>query len=360
MIDETAENPVFELRWRIIHGEAMRDSSAGAFLYAVMTTGIYCRPDCRSRKPGRVNTRFFDDWQSAERAGYRPCKRCHPRGDDGEVLIIQQLCEIIDRAEETPSLAMLAEGTGLSPERLRRLFRTRLGMSPREYARARRRRRLRGVLAASSSVTEAFYEAGYGGSSRFYEDDGLGLGMKPDRYRRGGEGETIAFLIVDSPLGRMLVARTGKGVCAIDFGASDAELEAGLRRRFCRANVKCENDGPGWREVIEAIVSMIEQPGRMEAFPLDIRGTVFEERVWHSLMKIPCGETRSYGEIAKAIGAPSAIRAVAGACARNPLLLAIPCHRVVRGDGSTGGYRAGAGRKARILDNERRVAEGKG
>ncbi|MEZ5825165.1 MAG: bifunctional DNA-binding transcriptional regulator/O6-methylguanine-DNA methyltransferase Ada [Geminicoccaceae bacterium] len=358
-MEDNTDDRSFEQRWRIIHGETPTDPARGDFVYAVLTTGIYCRPDCRSKKPRRDNTSFFDDWQRAERAGYRPCKRCRPRGEDAETLAVQCICEVIDAAEDMPGLAELAAAAGISPDRLRRLFRKRLGMSPRDYAVARRRRRLRETLAGAASVTEAFYDAGYGGSSRFYEDEGLRLGMKPDRYRRGGEGEAIDFLVVDSPLGRMLVARTDKGVCAIDFGDDDRALEQALRHRFDAATIRREADDGSWNVLVPAIVTMIEQPGRSHSLPLDIRGTVFEERVWQALLDIPCGETRSYGEVAVAIGSPAAVRAVAGACARNPLLVAVPCHRVVRGDGSTGGYRAGTERKVTLLERERQADGGR-
>ncbi|MCB9943609.1 MAG: bifunctional DNA-binding transcriptional regulator/O6-methylguanine-DNA methyltransferase Ada [Geminicoccaceae bacterium] len=342
-----------DLRWRIIHGGEAGRNMDRSFFYAVRTTGIYCRPDCRSKRPRRENTLFFDDPRDAEMAGFRPCLRCRPRGDDEDSRKLIQICELIDASDDVPVLADLAAAAGIGGERLRKMFRLRLGITPQVFAQARRRQRLRDLLPGADSVTGAFYDAGYGGSSRFYEKDGQRLGMKPKCYRRGGVGERISFMTADCPLGRMLVARTAAGICTIEIGDDDQALEAALRKRFDRACLTPEPSDGDWKRIVMTVIDLIEEPQRSHDLPLDIRGTAFQERVWQGLMTIPCGETWSYAQVARAIGAPTAVRAVASACARNPLLLAIPCHRVVREDGSIGGYRAGTDRKRHILENER-------
>ncbi len=321
----------------------------GAFYYAVTTTGVYCRPSCPSRPPKRANVLFFRDADAAEQAGYRACRRCRPRVD--LLAPIKRISRYIEQhAGEHPTLDDLAARAGLSPSHLQRKFKAAFGLSPYEYAEACRTRSLKDGLRQGASVTEAIYDAGYGSSSRVYERSGKSLGMTPSAYREGGKGARIDFAISQSALGRVLVAATGRGVCAIRFGYEDAQMEADLRAEFPQADVR-RNQGAVKRWV-DALVHHLRGPDVPLELPLDIRATAFQKKVWEHLRTIPAGRTESYGEVAAAIGEPRAVRAVARACATNPVAVVIPCHRVVRGDGKSGGYRWGEERKRALLDGE--------
>ncbi|HWM94050.1 MAG TPA: bifunctional DNA-binding transcriptional regulator/O6-methylguanine-DNA methyltransferase Ada [Thermoanaerobaculia bacterium] len=332
----------------------------GRFVYAVASTGVYCRPSCPSRRPNRKSVSFFPGPEDAERAGYRACRRCRPRSagpTDPERSVERARAWLDAHPDEPVTLAALGEAVGLSPWYLQRTFKRLTGLTPKEYASARRLERLKTHLRKGDDVTTATYEAGYGSGSRVYEQSDARLGMTPATYRRGGEGTTIRYRIADSPLGRMLVGATGRGICAVTFGASDAELEAGLRREYPNAEIEPgEPREPGEDDALEAwtsaIVHHLEGDAPRLTLPLDVKATAFQWRVWKALQEIPSGETRSYGEIAASLGQPRAARAVARACASNRVALAVPCHRVVRGDGDPGGYRWGEERKRRLLDLE--------
>jgi len=322
-----------------------RDSGAdGRFVYGVRSTGIYCRPTCPSRRPTRAQVVFFGAPDDAERAGFRACLRCKPRMRPGASELAQAVCAVLDRAPAT--LPELARRFGVSAAHLQKVFKRAVGVSPREYAEQRRLERFRRELKEGSSVTEAIYGAGYGSPSRMYEQ--WDLAVTPSALRVGAPGEEIAWATAPCALGRVLVARTGRGVCAISLGADEAELEARLRRDFPRASLR--QDGSGLRKSLDAVVAHAERGVRLD-LPLDVRATAFQRRVWDALRRIPAGETRSYGDLARALG--TGPRAVASACASNRLALAIPCHRVVRSSGDLGGYRWGLSRKAALLRRER-------
>ena len=331
-----------------------RDATAdGTFVYSVATTGVYCRPACAARTPNRRNVAFHADCAAAEAAGFRPCKRCKPDQAplrERQAALIAEACRRIEAAEEQLSLGQLADAASLSPHHFHRLFRSITGLTPKGYGDAHRAGRVREALADGASVTAALYEAGYGSSARFYAAAGDALGMKPAAYAKGGVAAHIRYGIGASSLGRVLAASTEQGVCAILIGDDDGDLVADLERRFPNADAVAAD--PGFAAILTTVVAMIEQPGRGVSLPLDIRGTAFQRRVWQALQDIPAGKTRSYAGIAEAIGQPHAARAVAGACAANPLAVAIPCHRIVRGDGSLSGYRWGAERKRELLKRE--------
>jgi AraC family transcriptional regulator of adaptative response/methylated-DNA-[protein]-cysteine methyltransferase len=321
----------------------------GAFYYAVTTTGVYCRPSCPSRPPRRSNVLFFRNADAAEQAGYRACRRCQPRAD--LLAPIKRVGRYIEEhAGEHPTLAGLAARAGLSPSHLQRKFKAAFGMSPYEYAEACRTRSLKTELRQGSSVTNAIYEAGYGSSSRVYERTDARLGMTPAAYRQGGKGTRIDYAISASALGRVLLAATGRGVCTIRFGDDDTQLEADLRAEFPAAEVR--RNQAAVKRWLDALLHHLRGPDVPLELPLDIRATAFQKKVWAHLRSIPAGRTESYGEVAAAIGEPAAARAVARACATNPVAVAIPCHRVVRGDGSSGGYRWGEDRKRALLQRE--------
>lgn len=339
-------------RWRAV---ATRDARAeGAFVYAVLTTGVYCRPTCPSRRPLRKNAIFFDDPQAAAAAGFRACRRCAPDGGDRDsrTKAILAACRSIDTAETPPSLAVLAADAGLSPHHFHRVFKSIVGVTPKAYASARRARRLGEGLAGGGSVTGAIYDAGYNAPSRCYEDSQSRLGMRPAAYRDGGVGARIRFAVGETSLGPLLVAATDKGLCAIDFGDDAGALVRDLEDRFPKAELIGAD--AGFEALVAAVCARVETPRAPGAdLPLDIRGTAFQQRVWAELRKIPAGTTASYAEVARAIGAPGATRAVARACGANTLAVAIPCHRVVRSDGAISGYRWGVDRKRALLDRER-------
>jgi AraC family transcriptional regulator, regulatory protein of adaptative response / methylated-DNA-[protein]-cysteine methyltransferase len=333
-----------------------RDSAHdGEFVFAVSSTGVYCRPSCAARRPRRENVAFFSHPEQAEKAGFRACLRCRPRSVSGNLQSdwTKEVCRYIEQHLDEPlTLERLGKVFRQSSFHLQRRFKAALGITPREYGDSCRLRLLKRNLQAGDNVTRAMYDAGYGSSSRLYEKTASQLGMTPDKYRRGAIAATVRYAIADSPLGRMLVAATDKGVCAIQFARSDGELIEGLKREFPFAVRKPDQSGlQAW---VETLLSTMTGHEPNAALPLDIRATAFQRRVWTYLQSIPFGTTRSYGQVAKAIGQPSASRAVARACATNPVAVAIPCHRVVREDGSISGYRWGVERKKALLEMEQR------
>jgi len=327
----------------------------GAFVVAVRSTGVYCRPSCPSRLPLRKNVTFFPLPEAAEQAGFRPCKRCQPRdvqAVDPQVEMVQRACRYIDaHADALPSLDELGAQVSVSPYHLQRTFKSVMGITPRQYAEARRVDALKVELRNGGSVTDALYGAGYGSSSRLYERADAHLGMTPATYRKGGAGMHIGYTLVDSPLGRLLVAATGRGVCAVCLGDDDAALKSALVAEYPNADLHADDgDLSDW---VRAILAYLEGWQPHLDLPLDLQATALQRRVWQALQAISYGETRSYSQIAAAIGSPKAARAVARACATNPAALVIPCHRVVRENGDLGGYRWGLARKAALLEIER-------
>ena len=364
MIDHTPTRDFADLdraRWRIVESRDTRFD--GAFVYAVSSTGIFCRPSCPSRRPKPTNVSYYDSPESAGAAGYRPCRRCHPESvdqPDPRLAAVYQACRYMDERDDEdgpPTLDTLAELTQFSPHHLQRLFKRLLGISPRDYYDARRIDRLKALLRDGDNVALALYEAGYGSSSRLYEHAASRLGMTPGVYKRGGRGTTLSYAIADSPLGRVLVARTGRGVAAVNLGRGDDMLLAELGRDY--PNAEIVRDDGALAADIRAILDYLEGAAPHPDLPLDVQATAFQRRVWRELQNIPPGETRTYAEVAEAIGNPKAVRAVANACARNPTSLVVPCHRVVRSDGGLGGYRWGVERKQALLDQERAKAEAK-
>jgi len=344
--------PCDDGRWTAV---LARDSGRdGEFVFAVSSTGVYCRPSCPARRPRRENVTFFSHPDYAEKAGFRACLRCRPRSVSGNPQSdsAKEICRYIEQHLDEPiTLARLGEVFRQSPFHLQRRFKAALGITPREYADSCRLRLLKRNLQAGDNVTRAMYDAGYGSSSRLYEKTASQLGMTPDKYRRGAIAATVRYAIADSPLGRMLIAATDRGVCAIQFARSDGELIEGLKREFPFA-VRKPDEG-GLQAWVSALLKKMTGNELNAALPLDIRATAFQRRVWTYLQSIPFGATRSYGQVAKAIGRPSASRAVARACATNPVAVAIPCHRVVRQDGNISGYRWGVERKKALLELER-------
>jgi AraC family transcriptional regulator of adaptative response/methylated-DNA-[protein]-cysteine methyltransferase len=341
-----------------------RDASAdGRLLYGVTTTGIYCRPSCPSRRPKRNNVTFFSSAEAAERAGFRACQRCRPNRAKASNGPVERAREYIDRhvgdlADERITLEVLSETAGLSPYHLQRKFKELVGLTPAQYIRARKSERLKKELKRGETVSRATFGAGYGSSSRVYGDSDARLGMTPATYRRGGAGAEIGYVTTRTSLGTLLVAATDRGVCAVTLGDDAKSLETALEREYPAATRTRIADPSsalgGW---VEKIVSMVEgEPTRGET-PLDVQASAFQWKVWRELQKIPFGETRTYTEIAEAIGSPSAVRAVANACATNPVSVVIPCHRVVRRGGGLGGYRWGIERKRRLVEKEQSVRE---
>lgn len=327
----------------------------GKFVFAVSSTGVYCRPSCPSRRPRRENVAFFRRPDEAEKAGYRACLRCRPRAvvGNGQADMVKAMCRYIEKHLDEPlTLARLAEEFRQSPFHLHRKFKAVLGITPRAYADSCRMNQLKTNLRAGHSVTRAMYDAGYSSSSRLYERTASQLGMTPDKYRRGAIAASIRYTCTESPLGRMLIAVTDKGICAIQFADTDEELEEGVKREFPFAIRRRDDEGmQRWKE---NLLRQMQGESLNSALPLDIQATAFQRRVWSYLQKIPFGETRSYAAVAKGIGRPSAMRAVARACASNPVAVAIPCHRVVRKGGEMGGYRWGVERKKTLLELEQK------
>ncbi len=348
MPSSTSSDP----RWARI---VARDRSAdGQFWYVVATTGIYCRPSCPSRTANPGNVTIHDTLVGARATGARPCRRCNPEGssiDAENAALVERACHLIATAGNVPSLATLAEAVELSPGYFHRLFKATTGVTPRAYAVAHRAERVRRSLHEGETVTAAIYDAGFGSDSRFYEASTALLGMKPSTYRAGGASERLCFAVGECTLGAILVASSGRGVAAILLGDDPDALVRDLQDRFPRAELIGGDEA--YEETIARVVGFIEAPGIGLALPLDVRGTAFQQRVWHALRAVPAGTTVTYSEVARRIGAPAATRAVAGACAANHIAVAIPCHRVVRNDGSLSGYRWGVERKRHLLEVER-------
>jgi AraC family transcriptional regulator, regulatory protein of adaptative response / methylated-DNA-[protein]-cysteine methyltransferase len=325
----------------------------GKFVFAVSSTGVYCRPSCPARRPRRENVEFFARPELAEKAGFRACLRCRPRLLSGNphADLLKAICRYIEQHLDQPvTLQLLGKAFGQSPFHLQRRFKAALGITPREYADCCRMGLLKRNLQAGNNVTRAMYDAGYGSSSRLYEKTASQLGMTPDKYRRGAIAAVIRYACTDSPLGRMMIAATDRGICSIQFADSDGELLEGLKREFPFATRKVDDNG--MQVWIHGLLARISGKQSDAELPLDIRATVFQRRVWTYLQSIPFGATRSYAEVAVGIGQPTASRAVARACATNPVAVAIPCHRVVRGNGNISGYRWGVGRKRKLLKLE--------
>lgn len=336
--------------WQAV--QARDASQDGKFVFAVSSTGVYCRPSCPSRRPRRENVAFFRQPVEAEQAGYRACLRCRPKSaGNSQAATVKAICRYIEQHLDEPlTLARLSAEFHQSPFHLQRTFKAVLGITPRAYADSCRMNQLKSDLRAGHSVTRALYDAGYSSSSRLYEKTASQLGMTPDKYRRGAIAAQIRYTFTDSPLGRMLIAATPKGICAVQFADSDAELEEGIKREFPFAIRR--RDDIALSEWKDHLLGQMRGQRLNSALPLDIQATAFQRKVWSYLQSIPFGETRSYAAVAKAIGRPSASRAVARACATNPVAVAIPCHRVVRQDGQESGYRWGVDRKKTLLELE--------
>jgi AraC family transcriptional regulator of adaptative response/methylated-DNA-[protein]-cysteine methyltransferase len=326
-----------------------RRNPTAAFVYGVSTTGVFCLPWCASRRPRRENVEFFADAAAAERAGYRPCKRCRPTEEiSADVSRLEEACRLLATSSSSSSAAVAAQ-LGLSPFYFQRFFKRKLGITPGAYRRRVLAERTKAALPAAGSVSEAIYAGGYAASSGFYSQAGRELGMPPSAARAGARDRAVEFAVRRCSYGRVLVAFTERGVCDVALGDSEADLSARLRERFPHARLS-RADAPAW---VDEVVRLVEKP-EVSSIPLDIQGTAFQERVWQELRRIPVGQTRSYTELARALGEPKAVRAVAGACAANRVAVLIPCHRVVRSDGTLSGYRWGLKRKANLLEREKR------
>ena len=333
-----------------------RDRHAdGSFFYGVTTTAIFCRPGCPSRRPRPEHIVTFKTIDQARTAGFRACRRCRPESQATGTEIAQRICRYIDeRQDDLPSLSELSARFGLSRHHLARSFKAAIGMTPKAYADMQRIERLKGRLRNGESVTNALYSAGFGSSSRLYEQSNALMGMTPSDYRRQGVGKTVTFTVVDTTLGKLLVAATARGICAVKLGDSEAALERGLRNEYRAAELR--RDDATLAPSVGAIARYVEEGTPLTGLAMDVQATAFTRSVWRALIAIPYGQTRTYGEIAASIGRPAAARAVARACATNQLALVIPCHRVVPRGGGTGGYRWGAARKRKLLERERELA----
>lgn len=334
-----------------------RDIKAdGRFVYAVKSTGVFCRPSCPSRRPRREMVEFFDTPVDAQQAGYRACRRCTPAGRNAQIEKVEAACRYIDQTiqqdpDTTLNLSAIARHVGLSPFHFQRLFKRTLGISPRQYQQARRTGKFRSALQTQARITDAIYEAGYSSSSRAYESVHAQLGMTPSAFRRKGEGVKISFSIVPTHLGKLLIATTPRGVCAVRFGDSEAALARELKGEFNAAEI--HRDDQRLSDVAAKVVQLLRGTSAQHNVPLDVQGTAFQQIVWQALRRIPRGETRSYSDVARTIGKPRAVRAVATACASNPVAVVVPCHRVVQKSGNLAGYRWGLKRKAALLEMER-------
>jgi AraC family transcriptional regulator, regulatory protein of adaptative response / methylated-DNA-[protein]-cysteine methyltransferase len=338
-------------RWARVQS---RDKGAdGKFWYSVATTGVFCRPSCPSRRANPKNVRLHDTLADARASGFRPCKRCNPEGlslDAENAALVAKACKIIESQSDAPSLKILAAAVQLSPGYFHRLFKATTGLTPKGYASAHRSSRVRDRLASGSSITQAIYDAGFNSNGRFYENSASILGMTPTQFRTGATDEEIHFAVGQSSLGAILVATSKKGVVSILMGEDPEALLRTLQDRFPKARlVGADRD---YEKLIAQVIGLVESPGGNFDLPLDVRGTAFQQRVWQALRKIPAGRTATYSQIARRIGSPKAVRAVAGACAANNIALAIPCHRVIRNDGALSGYRWGVERKRVLLDRE--------
>jgi AraC family transcriptional regulator of adaptative response/methylated-DNA-[protein]-cysteine methyltransferase len=347
------QSDVNQERWTMVLAREIR--ADGRFVYAVKSTGVFCRPSCPSRRPRRELVEFFDSPAEAQQAGYRACRRCAPGERNRQMQKVESACRYIDacidaHVETTLSLAAIARHVKVSPFHFQRLFKRILGISPREYQQARRAGKFKSALAGDMRITDAIYEAGYSSSSRAYESIPGQLGMTPSAFRNQGQGTEIRYAILPTELGKLLVATTTRGLCAARFGESDAALAAELRREFRAAEIRRDEDG--LRPLAAQIGEMLRGTANPSEIPLDIQGTAFQQMVWSALRRIPRGERRSYAEIASDIGKPKAVRAVANACASNPVAAVVPCHRVVEKTGKLAGYRWGVKRKAALLEKE--------
>jgi AraC family transcriptional regulator of adaptative response/methylated-DNA-[protein]-cysteine methyltransferase len=341
-------------RWAAV--VARNAQSDGAFYYSVATTGVYCRPSCGARLARPENVRFHQTREDAERAGFRPCKRCRPDREspiEQHAALVAEACRAIESANTPPSLGQLATAAGLSPFHFHRIFKAATGVTPRAYATARRGERVRTALRQNATVTDAIYDAGFESNGRFYAASDSLLGMKPTQYRAGGEREQIRFAVGECSLGSILVAQSARGICAITLGDDPNALARDLQDRFPRAELI--GGDAEFERIVAQVVGFVEAPRLGLALPLDVRGTAFQQRVWEALQRIPAGATSSYTDIARGIGLDKAVRAVAQACGANPVAVAIPCHRVVRNDGALSGYRWGVERKRALLDREARA-----
>jgi AraC family transcriptional regulator of adaptative response/methylated-DNA-[protein]-cysteine methyltransferase len=354
-------SPASDIRWNAV---AARDASKdGDFVYGVLTTGVYCRPSCPARKPLRKNVRFFATPAAAERAGLRPCRRCRPDETRPSRAVdprIRMACDLIARHAESPlTLKALADAVGMSPFHFQRRFKASIGLTPKEFHEAERVRALKSGLKSARSVTDAIYDAGFGSSSRVYERVDTRLGMTPMQYRDGGRGVAISHATAATPLGALMIGATDRGICFIQFGDSEEALLGELAAEYpnaTRARMR-EAQAATFAVWMRALGDYLDGAATSLDLPLDVRGTAFQMRVWRYLQTIPRGHVESYAEVARGIGRPTAARAVAQACASNPVALAIPCHRVIRGNGELGGYRWGVARKRTLLDAERATRE---
>jgi AraC family transcriptional regulator of adaptative response/methylated-DNA-[protein]-cysteine methyltransferase len=351
---QTVSSPRDDARWSAVR---RRDRAAdGTFVYSVRTTGVYCRPSCAARRPRRENVAFHETCADAERAGFRPCKRCRPNEParaDRQAAAVAAACRLIEEAEEVPSLDTLAQAADMSRFHFHRVFKAVTGVTPKAYAETHRGNRVRAELAARDTVTQAIYGAGFNSGSRFYAASSGLLGMTPTEFRAGGSGNVIRFAVGECSLGAILVAATDKGVCAIEFDDDPERLVRNLQDRF--PNARLVGGDEAFEQLVAKVVGFVDAPARGLDLPLDIRGTAFQRRVWDAIRDIPAGSTASYAEIARRIGVPKAVRSVAQACASNAIAVAIPCHRVVRTDGSVSGYRWGVARKRALLAREARA-----
>jgi AraC family transcriptional regulator, regulatory protein of adaptative response / methylated-DNA-[protein]-cysteine methyltransferase len=338
-------------RWQaVIHREK---TAANAFVYSVKTTGVYCRPSCPARLARRENVAFHRTSQEAERAGFRACKRCRPNDPSahGEhAAMVAKACKLIVDSEETPSLDALATAIGMSPWHFHRVFKAMTGLTPKAYAAAHRAKRVHEELSRRGTVTSAIYNAGFNSNGRFYAEASKRLGMKPTEFKAGGDGATIRFAVGECSLGSILVAASDLGICSISLGNAPGTLVKELQDRFPKAELI--GGDKRFERMVARVIAFVENPSGALELPLHVQGTAFQQRVWKALCEIPCGATCTYSEIAQKLGQPNATRAVAGACAANNLAVAIPCHRVVRTNGSLSGYRGGVERKEKLLNAE--------
>jgi AraC family transcriptional regulator of adaptative response/methylated-DNA-[protein]-cysteine methyltransferase len=351
-IDRQATAPENDARWAALLSR--NPESVADFYYGVRTTGVYCRPTCPSRRPRRDNVEFFATREDAQRAGFRPCKRCRPEQaelPEPHAAIVAEACRLIEASEPAPDLKTLARKVGLSAYHFHRVFKAATGLTPKAYATAHRARRVRNELGKSNTVTDAIYDSGYNSNGRFYETADDMLGMTPGAFRAGGAETNIRFAVGECSLGSILVAKSERGVCAILLGDDPEALARDLQDQFPNANLS--GGDAQFEELVAKVVGFVEAPRIGLDLPLDVRGTAFQQRVWRALRNIPAGATLSYSEIAKRMGSPGAARAVAQACASNRLAVAIPCHRVVRNDGALSGYRWGVERKHELLEREK-------
>jgi AraC family transcriptional regulator, regulatory protein of adaptative response / methylated-DNA-[protein]-cysteine methyltransferase len=340
-----------EIRWAAVTGKD--ESANGQFVYSVASTGVYCRPSCPARMALRRNVQFYDSCADAERAGFRPCKRCRPNEASlaaRHADLVRNACRTIEASEALPALQELAALAHLSRFHFLRIFRKVTGVTPGQYAAEHRAERVRSELRGGTSITNAIYDAGFNSSSRFYEKAPEWLGMTPGQFRRGGSGVAIRYATRQSSLGLVMIAATDRGICSVRFGENEAALVEELRRGFPAATISAA--GAEFEASVNAVVEHIDNPRATFDLPLDIRGTAFQMRVWQALREIPVGQTATYSEVAARAGNPAAVRAVGSACGANPIAVLVPCHRAVRADGGAGGYRWGLERKRKLLDME--------